>query len=259
MQTLFNIQPTALQAEKLSEGERDCPFEKLADAMGFQEKRQGTSDGRILLVAELYFHRPTHRPGEDSRGDDGCQTSMVHGNRRPKSCRKCPFLANLRRQLAQMDTASELFQGSLSELRGTFDNAATTGEMRFLIRAYAATSEVAIRNGFLKALQLLLEAQYPSGGWPQTFPLEKGYSSHITFNDNTMGHILRLLLEVSQWESSNLVNRDHQRSCQKAFERGIECILRAQIKVKGVLTVWCAQHDPVNLEPRPARSDELES
>ena len=50
MQTLFNIQPTALQAEKLSEGEPDCPFEKLAEAMGFPRKSgREHLDGRILF------------------------------------------------------------------------------------------------------------------------------------------------------------------------------------------------------------------
>ena len=43
MNTLFNTQPPALQAEKLFEGESNCTFEKLAEPMAFQEKRQGTS------------------------------------------------------------------------------------------------------------------------------------------------------------------------------------------------------------------------
>ena len=261
MNALFNTQPPALQAEKLPEGETHSPFEKLAGAMGLLEKRQGTSGWMhpfwLLCFVFIALHTAQARIPEAMMDAKPEWFMETEGQRVVENVLSWQTSAGSWPK--NVDTASEPFQGSLSELRGTFDNAATTGEMRFLIRAYAVTSDVVIRKAFLKALHLLLEAQYPSGGWPQTFPLEKGYSSHITFNDNTMVHILRLLREVSQWESSNLVTKDHQRSCQKAFERGIECILRSQIKVRGVLTVWCAQHDPVSLEPRPARSYELES
>ena len=49
MKTLLNTQPPALQAEKLSEGYSNSPFEKLAKAMGFLEKRQEHLDGSILF------------------------------------------------------------------------------------------------------------------------------------------------------------------------------------------------------------------
>ena len=42
----------------------------------------------------------------------------------------------------------------------------------------------------------------------------------------------------------------------KAFDAGIACILKCQVKVNGTLTVWCAQHDEITLEPRPARTFE---
>jgi hypothetical protein len=45
----------------------------------------------------------------------------------------------------------------------------------------------------------------------------------------------------------------------EAFDRGIQCILKCQIRVNGKLTVWCAQHDEINFRPRPARSFELAS
>ena len=35
--------------------------------------------------------------------------------------------------------------------------------------------------------------------------------------------------------------------------------MKCQIRVAGKLTVWCAQHDEITLEPRPARSYELVS
>ncbi|MDP2138902.1 MAG: pectate lyase, partial [Candidatus Didemnitutus sp.] len=41
-----------------------------------------------------------------------------------------------------------------------------------------------------------------------------------------------------------------------AVERGIDCILKSQIKQNGALTAWCAQHDENTLEPAWARKYE---
>jgi pectinesterase len=46
---------------------------------------------------------------------------------------------------------------------------------------------------------------------------------------------------------------------KKAFDKGIGCILRTQVKVDGKPTVWCAQHDEVTLKPANARAYELAS
>src|SRR5262249_23476136 len=52
---------------------------------------------------------------------------------------------------------------------------------------------------------------------------------------------------------------DRRNACQSAFDKGIDCILKCQIKVDGKLTVWCAQHDEKDFSPRPARTYELVS
>ncbi|MCS7033645.1 MAG: pectate lyase, partial [Phycisphaerae bacterium] len=44
-----------------------------------------------------------------------------------------------------------------------------------------------------------------------------------------------------------------------AFRRGIDCILRCQIRVNGQLTAWCQQHDAETLAPTSARTYELPS
>jgi pectinesterase len=46
---------------------------------------------------------------------------------------------------------------------------------------------------------------------------------------------------------------------KNAFDKGIDCILKTQIKVNGQLTVWCAQHDEFTLAPANARAYELAS
>src|SRR5207253_7627588 len=50
-----------------------------------------------------------------------------------------------------------------------------------------------------------------------------------------------------------------RKAARDAFDRGIECILKCQIKVDGKPTAWCAQHDETDYRPRPGRSYELVS
>lgn len=157
------------------------------------------------------------------------------------------------------DTTSKPYAGDRAKLEGTFDNGATTGELRALARAFGVTHEARYEKAFLKGLDHILKAQYENGGWPQYFPLRKGYYTHITFNDNCMVRLLEFLRDVSSEKSFAFVDQARRTAAASAVERGIECIVKCQVKVKGVLTVWCAQHDEVTLAPAMARSYELVS
>ena len=144
-------------------------------------------------------------------------------------------------------------------LKGTFDNGATTGELRYLARAFSATNDPKLKESFLKGLDHILAAQYPNGGWPQFHPPGDGYHRHITFNDQSMVRLMHFVRDVSTRPEFQFVDAARRKSCAKAFDRGVQCILAAQIRVNGVPTVWCAQHDERTLEPRPARRFELAS
>jgi PelA/Pel-15E family pectate lyase len=157
------------------------------------------------------------------------------------------------------DTASQPYAGQPEKLAGTFDNGATTGELRFLARSVVATGEPRYKGAFLKGLDHILEAQYPTGGWPQRYPPGRGYHRHITFNDNTMVRILEFLREVAESSDYAFVSGDRRSAAKSAFDKGIRCILDCQIVVAEKRAVWCAQHDEIDLRPRPARSYELES
>jgi pectate lyase len=111
----------------------------------------------------------------------------------------------------------------------------------------------------IKGLRHILEAQYPTGGWPQRFPPGSGYHRHITFNDNSMVRILELLRDVAESPEYGFVDKELRSAAKAAFDKGIRCILDCQIVVDGKRTVWCAQHDEIDLRPRPARSYELVS
>lgn len=157
-------------------------------------------------------------------------------------------------------TTSVPYTGDSKNLKGTFDNGATADEIRFLARAFRATQDQRCQQALLKGLDHILAAQYPTDGWPQYAPPPaKSYHRHITFNDGTMIRLLELLREVASSPDFDFVDPARRASAQQAFDRGIACILKCQIRVNGKMTVWCAQHDEKDLSPRPARSYELAS
>jgi pectinesterase len=93
------------------------------------------------------------------------------------------------------------------------------------------------------------------------YPLRKGYYTHITFNDNAIVNILELLRDIDKDKQiyGSIVNPEFISRSKTAYKRGIDCILRTQIRVDGRLTVWCAQHDEKTLLPAMARTYELPS
>ena len=157
------------------------------------------------------------------------------------------------------DTIQKDYVGDRSKLIGTFDNGATTGELRLLARAFTVTGEAEYQQAFMKGFDHILKAQYANGGWPQYFPLRKGYYSHITFNDGSMIRLMEFLAEANVSDQFAFLDQNRRETATKAIERGIECIVKCQVIVAGTPTVWCAQHDEVTLAPVEARSYELVS
>lgn len=139
----------------------------------------------------------------------------------------------------------------------TIDNGATRTEMRYLARVYEATRQERFRHGFLRGLDFLLEAQYENGGWPQFFPLREGYYSRITYNDNAMVNALTVLRDAAAGKPPyGFVDQVRRARARAAVARGIDVILRTQVRQNGKLTAWCAQHDERTLEPAWARNYE---
>ena len=157
------------------------------------------------------------------------------------------------------NTAEKPYDGDRAKLKGTFDNGATTDELRFLARRYRAVRDDACRAAFARGLRHILDAQYPIGGWPQYFPPGRQYHRHITFNDDNMVRVMNFLREVASDDLCTFLPPTDRSAARAAFDRGVQCILKCQIRVDGRLTAWCAQHDEIDLSPRPARSYELVS
>ncbi len=160
------------------------------------------------------------------------------------------------------DLAAAPSPEALAELRrhggaNTIDNGATTTPLRFLALMVLSTRDPRDRVAFDRGFDYLLAAQYKSGGWPQYFPLRKGYYTHITYNDDAMVNVLTVLRDAAAGKPPyDFVDPSRRARAAAAVARGIDCILRTQIRQDGKLTSWCAQHDETTLKPAWARNFE---
>lgn len=134
---------------------------------------------------------------------------------------------------------------------------ATVNEMRFLARVQQVRPDTAHVQAIDRGLGFILAAQYPSGGWPHSWPVfVNAYDHQATFKDDEMVDLMTLLREVATAPGFRGLPSQRRAAAQAAFDRGLDFILKSQIRVDGKLTAWCAQHDEVNYEPRPARKFE---
>lgn len=139
----------------------------------------------------------------------------------------------------------------------TIDNGATTTPLRLLARVHAANPRPGDRAALERGLDYLLAAQLENGGWAQYYPSRRGYYTHVTFNDDAMVNVLNVLRAVARGEEPwSAIDEGRRARAAAAVDRGIACILAAQVRVDGQLTAWCAQHDEVTLAPAPARKFE---
>lgn len=143
----------------------------------------------------------------------------------------------------------------------TIDNKATVQELTFLANVYRFHKKDEYRDAFLRGLGFLLEAQYESGGWPQFYPVQNNYSSHITFNDDAIARVLIFFKKIIDEGAAFPVEIPSQTLAEinTSFQKGIDIILKTQYRQNGKLTVWGAQHDEYNLLPTKARAYELPS
>ena len=146
-----------------------------------------------------------------------------------------------------------------------FDNYSTTQEMRFLAKVYNQTKQQRFLDAFKKALNLIFTAgNGMNGGWGQYWPLSEdrySYQNYITFNDDLMTNMLRILQEIyeEKGDFKGLVDADTRTRCKEQWDKALECVLNCQIDDNGVKAGWCAQHDPVDFLPTEGRPHELPS
>lgn len=90
---------------------------------------------------------------------------------------------------------------------GTFDDAGTSEASQFLLRMYLEQHDPQYKAPLEHAIQFVLDAQYPIGGWPQRYPrpaqgfVYKGkpdYTGYITLNDDVAAENIKFLIMVYQ-------------------------------------------------------------
>ena len=135
----------------------------------------------------------------------------------------------------------------------TFDDDVVVSAIQFLMDLYMTTLDSAYREPLLKALDFVLESQYPNGAWPQRYPIKDDYPSnghpdytpYYTFNDNVIRENILILLDA--WHE--LGNEEYK----KAAYRGMDFYLITQMPPPQA--GWSEQYD-LNLQPAAARSYE---
>ncbi|HQS53874.1 MAG: pectate lyase [Bacteroidetes bacterium 24-39-8] len=145
-------------------------------------------------------------------------------------------------------------------LDATFDNEATSREIKYLMTAYVKTGNGRYLAAVEKGIAYCLRAQNAKGGWPQYFPDKSIYRAQITYNDNAMVNVLNILADILEGKNGfEKINPVFVPASEMAIKKAIDCIINTQIKVNGTLTAWCTQYNPITLVPEMARKFELAS
>lgn len=147
----------------------------------------------------------------------------------------------------------------------TIDNKTTYTQIAYLGKLITASMLKAsppknlpeYKNAYLKGVDYLLSSQYENGGFPQFFPLKKGYYTHITYNDGAMIGVLELLRDIAEKDTDHrFIDEERRKKCEAAVAKGLALTVKLQVSVKGKQTVWAAQYDEVSLQPAKARAFE---
>jgi len=104
-------------------------------------------------------------------------------------------------------TERELLAKTKSDIsETTIDNRTSYTQTAFLAKVITGSLQKTTpptnfpkhKEAFFKGLDYLFAAQYENGGFPQFFPLKKGYYTHITFNDDAMIGVLKLFRAIAE-------------------------------------------------------------
>jgi PelA/Pel-15E family pectate lyase len=130
----------------------------------------------------------------------------------------------------------------------TFDDMGTSESAQFLLRLYLEKRDPKYRPALERAVNFVLESQYPSGGWPQRWPYDPNYpayQSYITFNDDVAAENVKFLTMVYQHLGDT--------RALDAIRRGMNIYLLTQ---QGAPQAGWALQYTLDLKPAAARSYE---
>jgi pectate lyase-like protein len=112
----------------------------------------------------------------------------------------------------------------------TFDDDVTASATRFLLHLYTTSMDPRYKPALVKALDFVLQSQYPNGGWPQRYPLRHDfshddhpdYTSFYTYNDGVMSNNIYLLLEAYE----KLGNEEYRKAARRGMTLFLNCPVR---------------------------------
>src|SRR4030095_1151523 len=117
------------------------------------------------------------------------------------------------------DTAGKHYDGKPEDLHSTFDNSATTDELRLIARMATNTKGQRDIDAVNQGVDLILKAQYPNGGWPQSYPPGDDYPKHITYNDGCMVRLMFFVREVAREDDHyGFVDAAKRKACAAAWD-----------------------------------------
>ncbi len=139
----------------------------------------------------------------------------------------------------------------------TFDDVGTIQAAKFLLRLYVEKNDPAYRAPLDKAIDFVLQSQYPIGGWPQRWPLrydhvfhgKADYSSFITLNDDVIPENIDFLVQCYQALGMTSLKEPIMRALN------LSIVLQQGEPYAG----WADQYTVEDLQPAHARSYEPRS
>ncbi|WP_299595432.1 pectate lyase [uncultured Microbulbifer sp.] len=139
----------------------------------------------------------------------------------------------------------------------TFDNLATSTQFWVMVNACNALDEARYCDSAARALKYILIAQYPNGGWPQTFPLRGRYHDYITYNDTAITSLLTIVAAAATDDPRlAFVSDDLRELSVSSLQRALKMVAATQVEVNGKPAIWGAQHHADTFEPAAARAFE---
>jgi PelA/Pel-15E family pectate lyase len=140
---------------------------------------------------------------------------------------------------------------SLRGGKSTLDNRTTWSQIDYLARVHQRTELKRYAHAAMRGIDYLLQQQRDSGGW-------RGADvDAITYNDDVMAGVMSTLQAIGQErERYGFVDPARLKRVATAYVRGLDCILRTQVRIDGQRTAWGQQHDHVTLAPVWARAYE---
>ena len=147
--------------------------------------------------------------------------------------------------------------GSEKDYVPTFDNNATSTQFWVMVNACNTHKDERYCDSASRALRYILLAQYPNGGWPQTFPLRGKYHDDITFNDDAIANLLKVVAAAADGdERLAFIDEKLKAQAKLSLKKALDMLVAAQVEINGEPTIWGAQHHPQTLAPTAARAFE---